>query len=217
MKKRIGIMLKRHKRSPQGDLFLTGFTLVELLLAASIFIALMMGLYSAFRTGIFSYARIDESLSLGQEVAQIFDRLNLDLRNSFSFSPDLSKFSGSPSDMTFLTLVDTSENASIENKYSRVSYTWADRKLVRLTRRDKQSLDEKTEANPEEMASNIEDCVFSYSGFAADGTTLIWKSAWEDLKAMPLAIKIKLTIKEKETVEFERTIYLPTVTILSKS
>jgi hypothetical protein len=184
-------------------------------MGASIFMALMIGIYSAFRTGIFSYARIDESLSLTQEAAQIFHRIDLDLRNSFFFSSDSSEFMGSAANMSFLTQAQWSENASIESRLTRVSYVWQDRTLTRLIRRDKDSLNEKSESTLEEMASNIESCVFSYSALSSGGSsTLIWKNLWENSTTMPQAVKIKLKVKEKEAVEFERIVYLSAATVV---
>jgi hypothetical protein len=50
---------------------------------------------------------------------------------------------------------------------------------------------------------------FSYGYIATPGEPIEFKENWEDKTALPVAVRIKLTIKDKIKQEFERTVYLP--------
>ena len=185
-----------------------GFTLVELLIASSIFVVVMFTIYSAFSSGIFGYRNMEEAMDTYQAARQILERLNLDLRNSFIYSPEEVKFSGTNRQLSFLALVDVYEVNKVSQKYASISYALEGNKLTRLFRTDQEALNKNSEIIPEEMADNAE-ISFSYLYLDPVDNSLKEKDIWDDKLILPLAVKIDLTIKSKIEAHFERTVYLP--------
>ena len=184
-------------------------TLIELLIASSIFMIVMMSVYLTFRTGLFGYRDIEENIDIYQTARLALERLNLDLRNVFKYSQDETKFSGNNSEILFLTLVDKFSKSQLMRHYAFVSYKLEAKILLRLCRLDKEALNEKSELEPQELASNIENFSLSYGFIESGNEEIKWKDTWEDKKAFPVAVKVKLSMAGKTKQEFERTIYFP--------
>jgi prepilin-type N-terminal cleavage/methylation domain-containing protein len=191
------------------------FTLVELLIASGIFLILIIGIYSAFRTGMLGYSNISNTIDITQSARQIFERLNLDLRNCFPYSENSAKLSGTKNSLSFFTLVDSFDQGALTRKYALVLYNLDGNKLTRLIRADKESLNDKSEILPEEMSRDIENISFSYGYFDADTKSLQFQDTWgnkdakKEQKMLPVAVKVKLSVKIKSQQDFERIIYLP--------
>lgn len=189
------------------------FTLAELLIASLVLTVVMVTIYASFRTGLFGYRNIEETINTYQAARQILERLNLDLRNSFAYSGEDAKFKGTVSELSFMSLADTFSQDKITQSYSFVSYSLNGAKLTRSCRKDKDSLNEKSETQPEEMPSDIGKLEFSY-GVAGDDGALKFQDSWaaedapQEKKKLPAAVKVKLTLRNKMQEEFERTIYL---------
>ena len=192
-----------------------GFTLVELLIACSIFLVVMSTIYSAFHSGVFGYRNIDETINAWQSARYILERINLELRNSFSYSAQDSRFLGSKNDISFLALVDTfAPGGTLEEDYASVSYKLEGLKLIRLCRKGQDSLKEKSETQPEELYSNIEQMSFAY-GYIDESGSLQFQDSWpgqgspQEAKKLPVAVKVDLTLKNRMKDNFTRTIFLP--------
>lgn len=187
-------------------------TLVELLIASSILGLVMATVYSAFYTGIFGYKDIEKNIEICQSAGQILERLNLDLRNSFYYSKDESKFEGETDRLSFLTLVASYEGSKIIQDYALVSYKLENKRLSRLCRKAKESLSDKSEIESEEMAGYIGKLIFSYGFTNADTKTMEFKDKWDDKKRLPQMVEISLSIADKDSKisrEFRRTVFLP--------
>lgn len=184
-------------------------TLLELLITSTIFIIVMIVIYSAFHTGIFGYSDIEKNIDIYQSAGQVLERINLDVRNSFVFSSQDSKFQGANDKISFLCIVDSFRQDAILQDFAFVSYELQEDKLMRLCRENKDALDEGSETQPEEMLSNVEGLGFSYGYIEEGSKDLRFKDVWEDKKELPKAIKIKLTLGNKIKQEFERTIFYP--------
>lgn len=194
----------------------TGFTLVELLIASSIFLIIMMTIYSSFHAGIFGYKNIEGAVDVHQSARQFLERINLDIRNSFVFSEKQAKFFGNKEGINFLTIVDTYDGDRIIENYAFVAYQIEGDKLTRQCRRGKESLNDNSTIQFEEMALNAAALAFSY-GYSVNGQEAIkWKDTWgaadgspEEQRILPIAVKIKLAVKNNVEYNFERTIFLP--------
>lgn len=184
-------------------------TLLELLIAASITLVVLLTIYSSFHTGILGSRNIEETVSLYEAARQILERINLDLKNSFRYSNGQTKFIGSKNEIGFLTAVDTFNEDTITQEYAFVSYKLEEGRLMRVCRRGKESLNEKSEVEYEEMAP-VEGITFNYGYRAAISEPVKFdKDTWDDNTVLPLAVKIKLTLGNKVKQDFERTVYLP--------
>lgn len=184
-------------------------TLIELLIASSIFVIVMVTIYLTFNTGLFGYRDIEENIDIHQTARLLLERLNLDLRNSFGYSADETKFLGNNSEISFLTLTDNANQGKLMRNYSFVSYKLEGNNLLRLCRRDQEALNDKAETQARELASNIESLSFSFAFFDPGSQELKWKDSWDEKRSFPVAVKAKLIISGKTKNEFERTIYFP--------
>lgn len=196
-----------------------GFTLIELLIASSIFVVIMVTIYSAFHTGIFGVRNIEKNIEVYQAARLALERINLDLRNSFTYSTNESKFEGMVGKISFLTLIDSyqSQSENITQDYAFVSYQLEGNSLMRMCRKNQQSLNENSGVQSEEMISNVEEITFNYGRIGTDNNTLEFLDAWDPTddyqkKNLPAAIKVTLTIlKDEIKEEFRREIFLPLV------
>lgn len=181
--------------------FLTGFTLIELLIVTSIFALIMIGFYTAFHSGIFGYKSIDEALNNYQSGYRIMERINMDLKNSFTYSDTKTGFTGQNNSIGFFSLVDAC--------YSLVSYRLDDdnKTLLRLCKKNSQAVNKETKVEPEIMTTNVQELSFSYVYLDAYGQERI-KDYWDDPKALPFAVKVKLILKDTQKYEFKRKIFL---------
>lgn len=202
-----------------------GLTLTELLIATAIFALVLLTVYASFHAGILGFQNIEEAIGVSQSARQILERINLDLRNSFAYSVDDSKFTGNPKDISFLTLVDNYSGDKIRQEFAAVSYKLEGDKLMRLCRLNTEALKKESADLPgEEMSSEVKKITFEY-GYepASGGEPIVFdKDSWQNNPKLPLAVKVKLELfrsRAKDTEDtlertvdtFERTIFLPPV------
>ncbi|MFA5118159.1 MAG: prepilin-type N-terminal cleavage/methylation domain-containing protein [Candidatus Omnitrophota bacterium] len=186
-----------------------GFTLIELLIASTLLVIVALSIFSALQTGIFGYGNIDETLNGYSTGGYILERINTDLRNAFLFSKSKPHFSGTAAEISFLTILDSYEGNSRSKDFAFISYKLSDKKLLRLCRKNAESLNENSSIQPEEMVGDIDTILFSY-GLAADPKEpLLWQATWSAQEKLPNAVKVILSIKQKTPITLERTIYLP--------
>jgi type II secretory pathway component PulJ len=190
----------------------SAFTLAEVLISSSIFLVVLVTVYSAFHTGVFGYRNIEDRIALYQAGRFILERIQLDLRNSFAYSKDETGFLGLADEISFLTLVDTFWQNTLIKEYALVSYSPKDNLLMRLCKRGKQALDEKSSSSPDEMAQGLQKLNFEYGYVDPIDKSLKFKDSWvaeSEQKIFPVAVRIKLVLRNKTVQDFERTIYLP--------
>jgi prepilin-type N-terminal cleavage/methylation domain-containing protein len=195
----------------------SAFTLVELLLASTIFAVVAVSIFSAFRSGYFGYTSIAENIQTYQSLRFIFNRLSLDLRNAFIYTQEEGRFRGEKDSLSFYSLVDSFAEDRLVEDYCRITYELKEKKLMRLCRKNAESIGDVSDVLPEELPAELEDLTFSYGYFDQAKNTLEWKDAWnsgtnplpEEAKTLPVEIKVKITLKTMPGEEFTRTIFLP--------
>lgn len=186
-----------------------GFTLVELLISSAIFLVVVLTIYSAFYTGVFGYRDIEENIETSGSAQQILERINSDLRNSVMYAQDEKQFRGAGYAISFFSLVDRFSEDSIIQEYAFISYKLEDGRLMRLCLSNQETMVGDSIESQEEVGSNIEELTFSYGYIPLEGEVIEWKDLWDDPKESPVAVKVKLSIKDKIKQEFEQTIFLP--------
>lgn len=181
------------------------FTLVELLIATSIFLVVMVTLYGAFQAGMFGFRNIEENIAVHQAARRVLERISLDLRNHFAYSRSDTRFFGQADEIRFLTRIP---------QYALVDYKFENNRVLRLCRANKESLNDNSEVSFRQIAKNIAELRFAFGYIGPDGQNLEWKDSWAapesigEQKAFPAAIKVTLVFKNKIKQEFQRTIFL---------
>lgn len=189
-------------------------TFLELLIATSILVVVMVTIYAAFRSGIFGYRDIEHTLDIYQSVRSILNRIDLDLKNSFVYKDDDAKFNGSEKTISFLALVDTFKEESLAQDFTFVAYKLNGNKLMRLCRKNQEALKEKSEILPEEMADSVSiKFAYGYIPQEKQEKQIEFKESWgneeNEKKTPPLAVRVELTSEGALKQKFVRTVYLP--------
>lgn len=182
------------------------FTLIELLIASSILTVVMAALYAAFSSGVFGYRNIDERVSAYQQARQALERIDRDIRNSYSYALKDTKFNGGSDKISFMALVDDYSLIGSVRNQAFVSYYLDGNTLMRLCRRGRESLKEASQVKADEMGPDIGKLTFTY--LYEDNGALKETDAWDPAKKLPAAVKIKLSLRKRSTYDFERTVYL---------
>ncbi len=183
------------------------FTLIELLIATAIFTVVIVSVYSAFTSGLFGYRNINNAINTYQSARLVLGRMNQDIRNSFAYWEDDTKFIGAPGNLSFLTLADTYKGDKLTMEYAFLRYSLSDNKLMRLCRKGADALKSDSDTVAQQMRADVTELSFGYIDY--DDKTKSLKEPvgeWKDTKRLPAAVKINLAINGEQ---FERTVFLP--------
>jgi len=196
------------------------FTLLEILIAASLFSLVLVSVYSAFRVGILSYQRVDSASAVYRSARILFNRLENDLKNTFSYAKDDARFSGAVSTLEFFSVVDFFEKGKRSPDVCRIKYILQDKGLERVVFRGAEAFKKDEEALPVKVLFPVDEVSFQYAVSLLDADLPYeWVNLWPQdnnhKNILPLALKIKLKIKEKEkdaqvgqSIELERIVPL---------
>ncbi|MFH0790861.1 MAG: prepilin-type N-terminal cleavage/methylation domain-containing protein [Candidatus Omnitrophota bacterium] len=206
-----------------------GFTLIELLIASLIFSIIILSVYSSFHTGILSYNKIDSAFNIYQTARIILNRMELEIKNSFAYGKDDSKFKGDNQYLSFFTVLDSfnKEAAEFYSDIYRVQYKSDGAIVTHGCLKGLNALKE-DQADAEinsELSSNIKKVSFAYASPITDTpeNPYEWQDFWpktsdtDQQKSLPLAVKITLSLAEKDKrdpqqeriIEFIRIVSLP--------
>jgi prepilin-type N-terminal cleavage/methylation domain-containing protein len=186
-----------------------GFTLIELLIASSILTIVMMAIYLSFRVGVFGYRDIEDNLQTTQAARMIMKRLDLDLRNSVMYSGDETRFKGDKRTVSFMTVVDTFMGGKMEQDYAFITYRSDNNSILRGCLKNNEIFAVSGPGQQEELACDIEGFTFDYGYIKSKNGPLEWKDSWSDPKALPVAVRVSLSIRGKRSYDCSRVIFLP--------
>jgi len=200
------------------------FTLVEVLISVSIFSVIILALYSVFRTAVMSYTRIGSAFDLYQAARASFSRMELDLKNCFIFSGDDSRFAGTGDDLKFFSVIDLYGGGSANPGVCRIEYGMKGDILERTVYPGIEALKDDSEVPAQGLAYNVRALSFQYAYLTGSSDSPFeWQESWpkesgEQIKALPAAVKITLSLVEKDSkgkdagaVEFSKVIALPSL------
>lgn len=183
-------------------------TLIELLVALSIFSIVMLSVYSTFHTGILAYRKIDSISSLYQKARITLERIAQDLENSFPYSSQDSEFIGGAQGLSFFCLASHYSNLGSQPRVYKVEYRLNDGQLERLL----YSLYDENEIVYKSSLSKIQGLQFSYSFAKDDEPFYAWQDSWQEKDNIPQGVKIDLSITDprtKQTIKFSKIIFIP--------
>ncbi|MFH0732260.1 MAG: type II secretion system protein [Candidatus Omnitrophota bacterium] len=203
---------------------LAGFTLLELLLAVTIFSIVTSVIYSSFRLGIASWKSIEANLSHYQKIRHAVNQFTQDITNTFSYEP--MPFIGAQGKIEFAGFIKDKNSAN--GQIAKISYFYYNEgyengfgKLMRQVLPYSQAL--KTQENPESgkdlsfsrvLLDDVIDFSISYCYGSDDETApLEWFSQWLAQDKIPCGVKLELVLKDDYAQEgkrhFEKRIYIP--------
>lgn len=199
-----------------------GFTLVEVLVAASILGMVALAVMAAFGAGMRAFDRVR---SFGGEQADVLlalEGMERDLHNAFYLSNI--KFQGGSDKISFAGLAKKLEkDEQGEEKESiflaEKSYYFDTQKktLIREEKDYPEAVSASSGGETSEVVAHIEKLAFHYYFYKnevkgdKENITYGWQDSWSDQEeAIPKGVKIEITFKEGDRdVAFVRTVFLP--------
>jgi len=204
------------------------FTLMELLVAVSIFSIVMLCLYAVFSGGIRVWRRQEESFKYAHTTRLALDKMAKELRNTINYStPEAEepesenfKFTGERDKISFMTVI----GADI----AKVSYFFENNEsgnnlLKRISVLQKEGFNEEDQKE-EILVSYLNEASFEYVSEAGESdSSVTWGDSWvagegEQESKIPKGVRVILVFKENETEQgeeeiFKKAIFIPTGTL----
>lgn len=203
-----------------------GLTLIELLLALTIFAIVAVAIYAVFSTGIISWRKGEAAISLFREIRLGFDMISREIRNQTSYNG--SKLIGKADELYFTSLISFPEEGKSEYyRLARIRYLlenegenkvtlWRERKWTPSMEGALEGAMEGAEGSSEidkmRLLQHIKSFDFQYGQKEMEDGEIVlnWQTDWEDKEKAPLAIKINLELKiNGESKNLSKVIYLP--------
>jgi prepilin-type N-terminal cleavage/methylation domain-containing protein len=177
--------------------YLTGFTLIEILIVSAIFSVVAIAIYSTFASGMNIWRRVENVSLLERKINLRLEKMSCELRQSLNFA-DIG-FEGSKEGLTFALLVD--------GEICEVCYLFDLGQKVILRREDRfEDILQDKVSRPRRFLFPIEEFELEYLCFDDQEDEYIWKDDWEKQKGIPLAVKIRLKYKDEIRTS---TVFIP--------
>lgn len=187
---------------------ISGFTLIETLVALSIFSVVVLAIYSTFSVGITARNRGEEISDLYQKARIILDRMAIEMRNTVKYSS--CKFIGTSESVSFPTLLKKGDHSEICHVAYYLETNEEDHTKV-LKRREETPVggtDDTTDISPSVAEMN-----FNYGYRLANERSYQWSDSWDSSmeETYPQAIKIRLTLGQDDRQKefFIKTVHIP--------
>lgn len=211
------------------------FTLIELLIAISLFATIMVALYSALSVGIIAWKRGDKGSTRDQTARVVLNSIASDIKNCVYFS--YIQFVGKTNEIYFpitsiVTDADKKSKGTFDTNIFKITYS-LDRRSYRdshktLMRKKEtflQSL-EPSRVKPKEFAPGVVKLSFHYSFAVPEEDQILddtlppftWEDEWDVKNKIPMGVKIKLVLGDKDdpknkNLTFEKIVFLPQGTL----
>jgi len=184
------------------------FTLIEATIVAVLFSVVGITLLATFSSGIKIWKRV-YSRNTEEDVFIFFDNISRDLHNTIKYNSI--KFSGTKSDMSFVTYVVTKSMFSgLAEGIGEVSYRWdKDKHSIFKTVRDLSDIYKKTAGGIRDVLDGVNNFELSYHFYDPKERKHFWLDKW-DKKGVPISVSIRLSIAyNNRTISYSRTVDIP--------
>jgi prepilin-type N-terminal cleavage/methylation domain-containing protein len=205
---------------------LRAFTLVEVLIALSIFTVVAAAVYAALQSGISGYARIDSAQSPVRKAGIIFNRLERDFNRCVPQKAKVSGFQGDERSFSFFTVSDSYQEAGVQSRYCLVEYAWEGESLIKRSACNAAALGKDPQWEAGVAVKGIEGMSVSYQYATGNADApYAWGMQWpspeeglrqKQMQLLPLAVKVSLKVsqydvKRRKTApaHFEKVFSLP--------
>ena len=173
-----------------------GFTLIEVLLAASLTAVVGLAVYANLASGISMMRRI-VGTSAEEDVAIFFEKFERELQNSFHYKEI--QFHGEPDTFSFASQIKTDPLLGGDEGIGRITYLYdsSEKSIVRHEQNIHDIFEEK-EGNFRTALGNVSDLKFEYLGYDSSQSKFEWMETWDSVEqkgAIPISIRIKFIHK----------------------
>ncbi|MBL7071963.1 MAG: type II secretion system protein [Candidatus Omnitrophica bacterium] len=196
------------------------FTLIELMIAMSIFAVVAIALYSAFFAGISIWRRSTEGGNIHQQIKFAMDDIARDFRNTVHMTTDEESafvFSGNSAEVSFITLEGAYlEEANISlRQLVKVKYEYdsAAGELIRMKAGKAEGFNIET-AEKEVLFAGVDDCGFYYCYDSEEEfEPYSWEDEWDDEESrIPRGVRFVINVKagkNNEKLSLTKTMFIP--------
>jgi len=185
---------------------LCAFTLIELLIAASIAAIVGLAVLFTFATGLRAYSKVKDYNSLQADALISFEKIEMDLRNTFHFSGI--DFMGDKRKMSFAGFINQN---SLPGGISYFFDAKAGGVLIRTEQPYSYALlGNKPDGIEYKVLASVKDVIFSYCHLNPDTHKYDWNDSWGSGDGIPEAVKIKIIFRKGDkNFELEKTVLIP--------
>ncbi len=192
-----------------------GLTLIELMLAVSIFAIVAVVIYSTFSAGISVWRRTQRTQNTLQDIRLSLDKMSEELENAVLYSQEsgFPNFVGGKNRVSFYSVVNVFSTLPVHPELRKITYdldSSADM-LQRLEQTFPESVQNRQDKSPEEIAARISNLNFFY--YYKDENAAVpykWKNSWDSAEDIPQAVKIELKLDSEEKLVFTKYVFIPT-------
>jgi prepilin-type N-terminal cleavage/methylation domain-containing protein len=181
--------------------FSSGLTLIELLVAISIFSAVSLVIYSVFSVGIFAWKREKGFSRLFQETSSALHRIDTDF--SSIIPPAMIRFVGKADEIYFPAIIADNSNADEINyipvkilfrtKLPGKSQKGFFRNVIPFEKAFKE-----TRIRKAQSIGAMKDVSFEYLYLDDQSEKNVWKPIWQDTQLIPKFVRINFSFNNKE-------------------
>lgn len=209
-----------------------GFTLLELIIAVTVFSVVILAVYLSFGVGIRAWRKAEGSYKLRQQARQAFDSIGRELRSAVNFTPI--QFEGGRDWIRFASPAAARDSRDICQGIFEIEYFLegdkdadkaadaSTKSLYRICRTYKEFLREDSEIKKETakslLVSGLSDLKLRYA-YKKD-ENIVWLESWEkENKCAPFGVELSLTFpspREDEKLIFSEVILAPTGALKEK-
>ena len=187
-----------------------GFTLIEVMLAASIIAIVALALYATFASGIRVMSLVTRPVA-EEDVDIFFEKLSRELQNSFHYAKI--PFQGQNDRFSFATTIQTDKKLGGDHGIGRVSYAYdSAHNAILRTQENVSQIYQELSGPSNKVFFPLSSLQVQYFKYDPAEKTYEWKEEWEETedKAIPLAVKVVLHVQGEEKEQgIARTIAIP--------
>ena len=180
------------------------FTLVELMITATIFSVVSIAIYATFNSGMSVWRRAKDNNAKQHKFMLRAEKLSRELRQTFIFK-DIA-FKAKNNEIQFPSVIDAD--------ICRITYFFDENQKMLLRGSDKladiiAAMEENKQVETKLFSylSDVNSVNFSYLVFDLQKNAYVWKEDWQQT-TLPIAVKLSIIAKDKT---YATTIIIPTV------
>jgi prepilin-type N-terminal cleavage/methylation domain-containing protein len=198
-----------------------GFTLIELMVSASILGMIGLVILTTFASGFHVFERVQAYGGLQADILLSLEEMERDLGSTFAFTG--MAFEGEAKRITFPAVIEVVEviedEEAIASSVGQISYYLKGDTDQKILMRDEWNYSQAAAKNKSEDDRSgffiyVKDLEFSYYSVDEETREGSWEESWAEEEALPAAVKIKLTYEDRGgDIELIRTVLVPAVQI----